>query len=72
MSDNPLEPDEPLIVWWMPVVALIAPVVWAAWKAFSADADALGEALRALVWPGAALYLVAVAVLWAGWKVELD
>jgi len=63
---------EPLILWWMPIVALLAPAVWAAWKAVSADSDGLAEALSALVWPGVALYFGAVAVLWAGWKIELE
>ena len=56
----------------MPIVALLAPAVWAAWKAVSADSDGLAEALSALVWPGVALYFGAVAVLWAGWKIELE
>jgi hypothetical protein len=66
------KPKEPLILWWMPVVALLAPLVWAAWKAVSADDGALSEAALALVWPGVALYLGAVAVLWAGWKIDLE
>lgn len=65
-------PPEPLILWWMPVVALLAPLIWAAWTAVSADADALAEAARAMLWPGVALYLGAVAILWAGWKIELE
>jgi hypothetical protein len=63
---------EPLILWWMPVVALLAPIVWAAWKAASADGDPLGEALFALVWPGVLLYAGAVAILWGGWKLDLE
>jgi hypothetical protein len=63
---------EPLILWWMPVVALLAPLIWAAWSAVSTDSNALRAAAEALVWPGIALYLGAVAVLWAGWKIELE
>ena len=62
---------EPLILWWMPVLSLLAPLVFAAWRAASAS-DGLDAALKALVWPGAGLYLAAVAVLWAGWKIELE
>ncbi len=72
VAENPPEPKEPLILWWMPIVALLAPLIWAAWEAASADNDAAGAALSALLWPGAALYLGAVAVLWAGWKIELE
>jgi hypothetical protein len=60
-----------LLLWWMPLVALAAPVIFAAWTAASADADAAASALTALAWPGAALYFGALAVLWAGWKIEL-
>jgi hypothetical protein len=56
----------------MPVVALLAPIAWAAWRAASTDAAALDAFLNALVWPGAALYAGAVALLWAGWKIELE
>ena len=56
----------------MPVVAFAAPLIWAAWEAASADSGALSAALSALVWPGVALYFGAVAVLWAGWKIELE
>jgi hypothetical protein len=61
-----------LILWWMPVVALVAPLVWAAWQGASADADGLSEALSALLWPGVALYFGALAVLWGGWKIDLE
>ena len=66
------ERGEPVILWWMPFVALLAPMVYAAWKAASADGDALGAGVWALVWPGIALYLGALAVLWGGWKIELE
>lgn len=65
-------PKERLILWWMPIVALLAPLVWAAWEAASADSGALKAGLEAMVWPGVALYLGAIAVLWAGWKLELE
>jgi hypothetical protein len=70
----PPKPDikEPLLLWWMPIVALLAPLAWAAWAGASADADALSEALRSLLWPGVALYFGAIAVLWAGWKIDLE
>jgi len=63
---------EPLLLWWMPLLALAAPVIFAAWAAASADGNAAGSALTALVWPGVALYFGALAVLWAGWKIELE
>jgi hypothetical protein len=56
----------------MPVVALVAPVVAAAWFGATADSNAAGEAAVALIWPGLPLYLVTLAVLWGGWKIELE
>jgi len=72
LPEKPSEAREPLILWWMPLVALVAPLVWAAWKAVSADANGARDGLDALLWPGAALYLGTIAVLWAGWKIELE
>ena len=63
---------EPLILWWMPVVALLGPAIAFAWTLGTAEGDALGKALLAVVWPGLPLYLVVVAVLWGGWKIELE
>lgn len=63
---------EPLILWWMPLLALLAPLAFAAWKAASAAEEPLRAGLEALLWPGGGLYLIAVAVLWAGWKIELE
>jgi hypothetical protein len=64
--------DEPLILWWMPVVALIAPIIAVIWIGATADSDALRKAAFAVIWPGLPLYLGALAVLWGGWKVELE
>ena len=72
MQDGAKEHKEPLILWWMPVVALLAPLLWCAWTASSADGDAIGSALEAALWPGVALYFGAIATLWAGWKIELE
>ena len=65
-------PQEPLILWWMPIVALAGPLVWAAWQGASADSQALEKALIALVWPGVLFYFAVLAVLWGGWKIELE
>jgi len=71
MADETTE-KEPLILWWMPFLAVAAPIVFAAWKAASADDHALSEAAVAFLWPGVLLYAGAVAVLWAGWKLDLE
>ena len=56
----------------MPVVAIVAPLIWAAWIGASSDSDAIEKALFALIWPGVALYFGALALLWGGWKIELE
>jgi hypothetical protein len=56
----------------MPLLALLAPLGFAAWKAVSAEDGALGEAALAFLWPGVLFFLGAVAVLWAGWKIDLE
>jgi hypothetical protein len=66
------KPREPLILWWMPVVALLAPLLLAAWQGATTDADAIDAALRAFVWPGVLLYAGALVVLWGGWKIDLE
>jgi hypothetical protein len=65
-------PKEPLLLWWMPLLALLAPLLFAAWKAAAADSGAAEAFALALAWPGGALYLGTLAVLWAGWKIELE
>ena len=69
---HPPRVKDPLLLWWMPVVALIAPVLAAAWFGATADSGALLEAAKAFVWPGVAAYAATFAVLWGGWKIDLE
>ncbi len=64
--------EEPFMLWWMPAVAMLTPLVFAAWEAVSADGGALKDAGIALIWPGVLLYFGTVALLWAGWKLDLE
>jgi hypothetical protein len=64
------KPREPLLLWWMPLLALAGPVIYAAWTA--ASAQNLTDVAFSLVWPGLALYAATLAVLWAGWKIDLE
>ncbi len=66
------KPKEALVLWWMPLLALLAPVLLGAWEGATADSGGLEAALTAVVWPGVLLYLGALAVLWAGWKIDLE
>ena len=72
-TDSPTaEKREPLLLWWMPVLALLAPLISAAWLGVSADDDALSEAALGLLWPGLPAYFATLAVFWLGWKVDLE
>ena len=52
-GEEAAEPKEPLILWWMPLLALAAPAVWAVWTIVSADSQPLQAAAESLLWPGA-------------------
>ena len=69
---HPPRVKDPLLLWWMPVVALIAPLIAALWLGATAEDDGLRAAVRGFFWPGAAVYLITFAVLWAGWKIDLE
>jgi hypothetical protein len=71
-GQNHVEQKDSFILWWMPLVALVAPMAFAAWTLVSNDSDPLGKTALALLWPGLPLYLGAIAVLWGGWKIELE
>ncbi len=66
------KPKEPLILWWMPVLALLAPLVYAVWQGATAANGGFGGFATAIVWPGVALSAGALAVLWGGWKIDLE
>lgn len=72
MPEHSSQQRDPLILWWMPLIALLSPLIWAAWTLASSDGDALADAAFALLWPGAALYLGTLVVLWCGWKIDLE
>ena len=66
------EHKDPLVLWWMPVLSLIAPIVSAAWKGATADSGVAKEALIGLVWPGLPLYFGLLVIFVAAWKIELE
>ena len=64
--------DEPLVQRWMPLLALLAPLIAAAWLGVSADGDALSKAAFGLIWPGVPAYFATLAVFVLAWKIELE
>jgi hypothetical protein len=69
---DPDAPKDPLVLWWMPVVAIVAPIIAAAWKGATADSGALKEALIGFAWPGLPLYFGLLVIFIAAWKIELE
>jgi hypothetical protein len=63
---------DPWVQWWMPVLAVIAPAVSAAWKGATADSGALKEALLGFAWPGLPLYFGLLIIFIAAYKIELE
>ena len=68
----PQHVDEPLIPWWMFVVALVAPLISGAWHGATTDAEVGHAILSGLIWPGLPLYFGLIAIFWAAWKIELE
>jgi len=63
---------ETWLPWWMPVVALVAPIISGAWQGATADADVFKHVMTGLLWPGLPLYFGLIALFWAAWKIELE
>ena len=57
---------------WMLLLALTAPLGYAAFHAFTGDDSSLRAFSEAVLWPGAPIYAIAVVVVWAGWALELE
>ena len=72
VTEEAEEKREPLLLWWMPALAIVAPIISAAWFGVSADSNALREGAIGLAWPGIPAYFATLAVFWLGWKVELE
>ena len=54
------------------MIALLAPLLFAAWRAVSVDSDVVEKTVVAFFWPGIGLYAATLAVLWGGWKIDLE
>ncbi len=54
------------------VLGFAGAAAFAAYRAVSADGDALSAFAENLAWPGALIFLGVAAVVWLGWKANLD
>jgi len=71
-----LSREDRLLIFWSLVLGLAAAAAFGAYRAISAsDEDASGrfaEFGTALLWPGALIVAGVAAVVWLGWKANLD
>lgn len=71
--------DDPRFPWWLAVPGIALAVLWAGYRAAAASAagDPAGAAplevfLGTMLWPGAAIFVLASLATWAGWQLEID
>ena len=61
---------------WCLVLALAGTAAFASWRAVAQEATDLGERLgtfgESLLWPGALIFFGIAAMVWMGWKINLD
>jgi len=61
---------------WSGLLALAGTAAFAAWRAAAADAEGTGDRLAAfgsnLLWPGVLIFFGLAAMVWMGWKINLD
>ena len=71
-----LSRDDLLLLMWSVVLGLVVASAFAAYRAVSAsDADAadrLAEFAMNLLWPGVLIFAGVAAVVWFGWKANID
>ncbi|MEX1255282.1 MAG: hypothetical protein WEE64_13165 [Dehalococcoidia bacterium] len=71
-----LSRDDLLLLMWSVVLGLLVAGAFAAYRAVSAStgdtAERLGEFAMNLLWPGVLILGGVAAVVWMGWKANLD
>lgn len=69
-----LKREDLLLILWATVLGLGAAAAFAAYRAVSASGDAskVAEFVANLAWPGVLIFVGIAAVVWAGWKANID
>lgn len=62
--------EDPWLPWWLPLPGLMLALAWAAYEGVGGGGGA--RFLSALLWPGAALFLLATLAAFFGWQLDLD
>ena len=61
-----------MLLLWSVLLGLVLAAAFAAFQAVSASDEHLAEFATNLLWPGALIFAAVAAVVWVGWKANLD
>ena len=67
-----LDDGQPSFHWWLLLPGLALVVIWALYRAVSAEEGGGGEFIAQLLWPGPAILVVTSIAAWLGWRLDLD
>ncbi len=63
-----VDDQDPRFPRWLPAPGIAGAIAWAAYDSAAAD----GAFLATLLWPGAAIVVLATLVAWFGWQLDID
>ena len=61
-----------MLLFWSVLLGLVLAAAFAAYQAVSASDERVAEFATNLLWPGALIFVGVAAVVWMGWKANLD
>lgn len=71
-----LKREDALLLFWSAVLGLTAAAAFGAYRAVNASDESLsgrfGEFAMSALWPGVLIFVAVAAVVWMGWKANLD
>lgn len=67
-----LDDGQPSFPWWLPLPGIALTVLWAAFQGASAEEGAGSVFFQALLWPGAAIFVLTTITSYFGWRLDLD
>ena len=63
-----VDDQDPRFPRWLPAPGIAGAIAWASYDWAAAD----GAFLATLLWPGAAIVVLATLVAWFGWQLDID
>ena len=74
--DKTSRSNDRALVAWSSLLAFAGAAAFAAWRAVAVDGEDAGERLATfgsnLLWPGVLIFFGLAAMVWMGWKINLD